>query len=139
MNPMPSPLHLKRVTMLLAVVLGATLLLRAQSEARYDVSMTNVMIAMRDGVKLSTDIYRPARNGTTVDGKFPTLLERTPYGKDRGPSAAEARDFVSRGYVVVVQDVRGRYQSEGRWRPIADDPNDGTDTAAWIGKQPWSD
>ena len=44
-----------------------------------------------------------------------------------------------RGYVVVLQDVRGRYRSEGKWRPIADDPNDGADTTAWIIQQPWSD
>ena len=67
------------------------------------------------------------------------LLERTPYGKDGAAAAAVAQYFVPRGYVVVVQDVRGRYQSEGRWRPIVDDPNDGIDTAAWIGAQSWSD
>jgi len=53
--------------------------------------------------------------------------------------AALANYFVPRGYVVVLQDVRGRYRSEGKWRPIADDPTDGADTTAWIIKQPWSD
>jgi len=118
---------------------AAVTTLHAQGELRYEVAvMKNVMIGMRDGVKLSTDIYRPARNGALIEGRFPVLLERTPYRKDRG-AADVAQYFVPRGYVVVVQDVRGRYQSEGRWRPIVDDPNDGFDTAAWIGAQAWSD
>src|SRR5947209_4366053 len=92
----------------------------------------NVMVAMRDGVKLGTDIYRPA-----ADKRYPVILERTPYNKD---AAAEAAAFlVEHGYAVVAQDVRGRYQSEGRWVPIRDDPNDGFDTAKWIGEQPWCD
>jgi len=101
--------------------------------------MKGVMVAMRDGVKLATDIYRPGANGTAADGKFPALLERTPYGKGGASVNAAAQYYVPRGYVLVVQDVRGRYQSEGRWRPIVDDPKDGSDTAAWIGAQPWSD
>ncbi len=104
----------------------------------YQVSATkDVMIPARDGIKLATDIYRPARDGSPVEGKFPTLLERTPYNKDSGANAAKY--YVPRGYVVVFQDVRGRYKSEGHWRPITDDPNDGFDTAKWIGSQPWSD
>jgi hypothetical protein len=126
----------------LAVLLdpgAAVIPLRAQMETRYQVVATKgVMVAMRDGVKLATDIYRPGANGAAVEGKFPALLERTPYGKERGADAA-AQYYVSRGYVLVRQDVRGRYQSEGRWRPIVDDPNDGSDTAAWIGAQSWSD
>lgn len=104
----------------------------------YQVSATkDVMIPARDGIKLATDVYRPARDGSPVDGKFPTLLERTPYNKNAGANAANY--YVPRGYVVVYQDVRGRYKSEGHWRPIMDDPNDGFDTARWIGSQPWSD
>lgn len=107
------------------------------AEAGYDVAVTkNVMVAMRDGVRLATDIYLPARNGVPVEGKFPVILERTPYTKER--PAASNRVFVAHGYVVVCQDVRGRYASEGRWRPLRDDPNDGFDTAQWIGAQPWS-
>jgi putative CocE/NonD family hydrolase len=110
----------------------------ASAQPRYEVSASkNVMITTRDGIKLATDIYRPARNGVPVESKFPTLLERTPYNKDS--TAATPAYFVPRGYVVVQQDVRGRYKSEGHWRPIADDPNDGFDTAKWIGEQPWSD
>jgi uncharacterized protein len=98
----------------------------------------DVMIAMRDGVKLATDIHRPARQGVPINGKFPVLLMRTPYEKvSRAKSFADF--FVSHGYVVVVQDVRGRYKSEGHWRPLYDDGRDGFDTAQWIGHQPWSD
>ena len=109
----------------------------AQANARDDIAITkDVMVPMRDGIRLGTDIYRPARNGVPVDGKFPILLERTPYNKARGKTTADY--FVPRGYVVVAQDVRGRYKSEGHWVPIRDDPNDGFDTAAWLGAQSWS-
>jgi len=129
--------------------------LRVQAAAPYEVAETkNVMVAVRDGVRLATDVYRPARNGVPVDGKFPVLLLRTPYNKELEAAAPASSDsarrarlaanrsvnyFVPRGYIVVVQDVRGRYKSEGHWRPIRDDPDDGFDTAKWIAAQPWSD
>jgi putative CocE/NonD family hydrolase len=91
-----------------------------------------VMVPMRDGVRLGTDVYLPK-----AEGKFPVLLTRTPYNK--AGSAAAVAPFVAAGYAVVVQDVRGRYQSEGSWVPVRDDPNDGFDTAKWIGAQPWCD
>jgi putative CocE/NonD family hydrolase len=134
-NTMLDPKINRRVFLRLPLLASLPLLLSAQI---YEVSASkDVMITARDGIKLGTDIYRPAQNGSPVEGKFPTLLERTPYNKDGG--AGTANFFVPRGYVVVVQDVRGRYKSEGHWRPIADDPNDGFDTAKWIGEQPWSD
>lgn len=105
----------------------------------YEVLVTpDQMIPMRDGVKLATDIYRPAKNGAPVEGKFPTLLMRTPYNKSDGRESF-AEYFVSHGYVFIVQDVRGRYKSEGHWRPLYDDGHDGFDTTQWIGHQPWSD
>src|SRR4029079_13900549 len=111
------------------------LLAQAQAEPPYDsVVSKNVMIPMRDGVRLATDIYRPARNGVAVDGKFPVLMERTPYDKANVDWLAE---LVKDGYVVVGQDLRGRYHSEGRWRFMPDDVNDAYDTAVWLGKQPW--
>jgi uncharacterized protein len=118
--------------------------LHAQETNPYEVIVSkNVMVSMRDGVKLATDIYLPGRNGRPVEGRFPVLLERTPYNKDtdaRNPDYfAPADYFVPRGYVLVMQDVRGRYKSEGRWQPLRDDPNDGFDTAKWIGEQPWCD
>lgn len=95
------------------------------------------MVAMRDGVKLACDVYRPGLNGCPAEGKFPAILERTPYSKAGVESYAKF--FVEHGYVVIGQDVRGRYKSEGSWRPFRDDGHDGYDTAQWIGRQPWSD
>jgi putative CocE/NonD family hydrolase len=116
------------------------------------VATSDVMAPMRDGVRLATDIYRPARNGRAIGGRFPVILERTPYGKtipsrseinvgDPTPkSRAEvARYFVSRGYVVVYQDCRGRYGSEGAFVKYLADGADGYDTCAWLVAQPWCD
>jgi uncharacterized protein len=86
---------------------------------------------MRDGVKLATDIRRPAPNGVAIEGRRPVILERTPYNKAANLFIVSA--FLQRGYIVVLQDVRCRYLSEGHWRPIRDDPNDGFDTAQWLG------
>ena len=98
----------------------------------------DVMIPARDGIRLATNIYFPSKGGTVAPGKFPVIMERTPYNKNTGGPAL-ANYFVPHGYVVVVQDVRARYGSEGHWRPITDDPNDGYDTAKWLGQQPWFD
>jgi uncharacterized protein len=127
-----------RMTRLLPLLLCACLpAIYAQPEAGYQIAATkNVMVPMRDGVKLATDIYFPARGGAQAEGKFPVVLERTPYNKSAGSVAAA--HLVPHGYIVIFQDVRGRYKSEGRWRPIRDDPNDGFDTAKWIGAQSWS-
>ncbi len=97
---------------------------------------SGVMIAMRDGTPLATDVYRPADGGRPRDGRFPVILTRTPYG--RGGNDAAGRYFASHGYVFVSQDTRGRYDSEGVWRWLNDDGADGVDTAAWIGAQDWS-
>jgi putative CocE/NonD family hydrolase len=105
--------------------------------AEYEVIVrTNVMVAMRDGVKLSTDLYLPAKNGVAVEQKFPVLLTRSPYGN--AGNASPAKFYAARGYVFVSQDTRGRYASEGVWHMITDDGRDGVDCAAWIGKQAWS-
>jgi putative CocE/NonD family hydrolase len=111
---------------------------------------SNVMIRMRDGVRLATDIYRPAENGKPLPGPFPVILERTPYGKTvvsrselslKEPVAKSRADvasfFVARGYVVIYQDCRGRYGSEGEFVKYLSDGNDGYDTCAWIVAQPW--
>lgn len=107
--------------------------------AEFDVLVErDVAIVVRDGTRLAADLYRPARDGKPVDGRFPTLLTRTPYSKGDG-NAAEGKFYAARGYNVVVNDVRGRYASEGTWRLIADDPQDGYDVVEWIAAQPWSD
>src|SRR5208282_6540248 len=79
----------------------------------------DVMVTMRDGVRLATDIYRPARGGAAVPGRFPVLLERTPYDKGPARFAVTARFFAEHGYVVLIQDVRGRGGSEGEWYAFA--------------------
>ena len=125
----------------------------AAEEAAFDVVLTSdVMVRVRDGVRLATDVYRPARGGKPVNGRFPVILERTPYGKtvvsrselslaDPVPkSRAEvAAFFVRRGYVVIYQDCRGRYASEGKFVKYLSDGADGFDTCAWIVRQPWCD
>src|SRR5262245_55475664 len=90
----------------------------------------NIMIRVRDGINLAVDVYHPANDGVLLDGKFPTILARTPYNKDG--TKADAEWFAARGYVAVMNDVRGRYESEGTWRMIVDDPNDGYDVVQWI-------
>ncbi|WP_417386604.1 CocE/NonD family hydrolase [Gimesia sp.] len=96
----------------------------------------NVMVPMRDGVKLATDVYLPVEDGDVLDQKLPTILERRPYNKNGCKSSGMY--YASHGYAFVAQDTRGRYASEGVWHMLTDDGVDGVDTAAWIGKQPWS-
>ena len=97
----------------------------------------DVMIPMRDGMRLAADVSRPSTGGVPEPGRFPVILMRTPYNKaTREPDLVKL--FVPEGYAVVVEDVRGRYGSEGHWHLLRDDPNDGYDTAKWVGSQPWS-
>jgi putative CocE/NonD family hydrolase len=91
----------------------------------------DVTVKMRDGVTLRADIYRPE----SLD-KFPVLLERTPYDKSGG--VAFGLKAAARGYVVVVQDVRGRYASAGDWYPFKNESNDGYDTIEWAAALPYS-
>ncbi|MEX2152294.1 MAG: CocE/NonD family hydrolase [Gemmatimonadaceae bacterium] len=105
--------------------------LSAQSLLRVD---TNVAVPMRDGVVLRADIWRP-----TADGRRPTLVYRTPYGKHQATAAfATARKAVARGYAVVLQDVRGRYASDGEFLPYQQEGKDGYDTIEWAARQAWS-
>ena len=97
----------------------------------------SVMVPMSDGVRLATDVYRPARGGKAAASPLPVILTRTPYGKAGAKSAAEY--FATHGYVFVAQDTRGRYESEGIWHMLTDDGPDGVDCAAWIAGQPWCD
>ena len=87
---------------------------------------------MRDGVTLRADIYRP-----NADGKYPVLLQRTPYNKDG--DVGFGLKAAARGYVVIIQDVRGRYTSEGEWYTFKHEPNDGYDTVEWAAALPYSD
>src|SRR5262245_25573059 len=113
---------------LLAMLAGGA----AAPAARVD---RDVAVPMRDGVVLRADVYRPAR-----EGKFPVLVFRTPYGKH---SAAKSDGVhlkaVDRGYAVVLQDVRGRYASDGIFNPYRQEGADGFDSIEWAAKQPWSE
>ena len=91
----------------------------------------DVRVEMRDGVRLSTNIYRP-----DAKGQFPVLLMRSPYGNG-GAGNREAAYAVTRGYVVVLQDTRGRYESEGLFDAMQPEAEDGYETQQWIAKQPW--
>ena len=83
-----------------------------------------VRMKTSDGVTLRADIYHPVG-----DGKYPVLLQRTPY--DKNNTADFGRTAAARGYLVVVQDVRGRYTSEGEWYPFKHETDDGYDVAVW--------
>src|SRR5579871_609080 len=100
------------------------------SQPKYEVRVETVKMPMRDGVKLGTDIYFPI--GVT---KAPVILTRTPYGKEGG---IRGRFYARRGYVYAIQDVRGRFSSEGQWEALVHEPEDGYDTIEWLARQPWS-
>lgn len=89
---------------------------------------------MRDGVVLRGDLYRPP-----VGERFPVLLLRTYYDNQNSTYVDWAVRFARAGYAVFLQDVRGRYDSDGVWRPYLDEAQDGYDTQEWIGRQPWCD
>lgn len=100
--------------------------------AHYEVSIEkNVPAAMRDGTVLRADVYHPR-----ASGRFPALLQRTPYSKNPARAAQEFSDLASRGFVVVIQDTRGRYMSDGVARPH-DEAQDGFDTIAWVAQLPY--
>lgn len=99
----------------------------------------NVMVPMRDGVKLATDLYRPARGGQPVPEPLPVLLYRTPYNKDEIETALGYNHWFARhGYLCVIQDCRGCYASEGTVNFLFPEAEDGFDTLDWIAQQPWS-
>lgn len=140
---------------LLAGAVGVARLIGVRSEepaGPFEVLLEgNVRVRMRDGVHLATDVYHPARSGKQAAGRFPVILERTPYGRNitstRDITASEpepktraeiAAYYVRHGYVVIFQDCRGRYDSEGEFIKYLREGEDGFDTCAWIRSQPWS-
>ena len=94
----------------------------------------DVAVPMRDGVKLSADVLRPEGKGP-----FPTLVYRTPYNRKHAEENEVVKAALARGYAVVLQDVRGRYGSEGVFVPYVHEGRDGYDTIEWAAAQPWSD
>ena len=120
-----------RSTAVLAAALIATMALSRAQRAREVRLEKNVEARMRDGVILRADVYRP---DTTE--RLPVLLERTPYSKNPGMTNSLFHRLAARGFVVVVQDTRGRYMSDGVARPH-DESEDGYDTIEWVAQLPY--
>ena len=114
---------------------------KAMAEKLYEViTERDVMVEMRDGVRLATDLYFPARGGEPLPGRFPAVFHRTPYDKsDVERTVRYGRFFAQRGYVAVYQDCRGTFQSEGEVNFLLPEAEDGYDALQWIDRQPWSD
>src|SRR5882757_9218357 len=116
------------------VALGAELVAPARTAAAENHEVTvqrNEAAKMRDGVTLRADIYRPK-----AEGKFPVLLVRTPYDK-RNETNFGLRG-AARGFVVIAQDVRGRFESEGEWYTFRHETEDGYDTVEWAAGLPYT-
>ena len=122
----------------LAILCGAWLLGFARAKSGglgSHVVLKDVAVPMRDGVVLRADVWLPK-----VEGRFPTLVYRTPYGKEDAPKEwSTFEKLPARGYSVVIQDVRGRYASDGEFLPYQNEGKDGYDTIEWAARQPWSD
>jgi len=98
---------------------------------------STIPIKMRDGVSLYSDLFIPEGNG-----KYPVLLQRTPYNRTSPFARSMSLDSIAAalsGYVVMVQDCRGRFESEGEFHPFVNEINDGYDTIEWIANQDWCD
>ena len=97
---------------------------------------TMVMMPMRDGVRLATDIYRPK----DAKAKLPVILIKTPYNfnKLEGTQLQWVYEAVSRGYAVAIQNERGRYYSEGKWQLLGNPRTDGYDALTWLADRDWS-
>ena len=123
----------RRVSIALAIGgFALSILPRVAGQERFEVTAErHVAAKMRDGVTLRADIYRPK-----AEGKFPVLLVRTPY--DKTNSMEFGLRAAARGYVVVEQDVRGRFESEGEWYPFKNETQDGYDTVEWAAALPYS-
>jgi hypothetical protein len=96
----------------------------------------DVPATMRDGIALQANVYRP-----DGPGPYPVLLCRTPYGKDFaiGGNGIDVAQATMRGYIVAIQDTRGRFNSEGDWKPMVNEAEDGADSVAWAAALPGSD
>lgn len=127
------------VISLLAMLLPGPLVISASRQVAFAATQQTAqaakpleqMVPMRDGVKLATSIYLPQGNGP-----WPAVLVRTPYGKEL--QATGNTVWTNREYALIVQDTRGRFKSEGEYRPFMTDHIDGYDTIEWIAKQAWS-
>jgi len=116
----------------IALIMGGLAPKRAAATEKYEATVErNVAAKMRDGMTLRADIYRP-----NAEGKFPVLLVRTPYDKTNETNFG--LKGAARGYVVIAQDVRGRFASEGDWYTFKYESQDGYDTVEWAAALPYS-
>jgi putative CocE/NonD family hydrolase len=112
------------------------------SRPDFDARKETVMVPMRDGVKLATDLYFPAVKASAgataakVPEKLPVILVRTPYKKDMDEILGKF--YAHRGYVLAVQDCRGRFGSQGKWEPFVHEGRDGCDAVEWFASRPWA-
>ena len=97
-----------------------------------DPQVLEVMVPMRDGVRLATTVYLPSG-----DGPWPVVLSRTPYSRERS-GAGRSERFVENGLAFAIQDQRGRFGSEGEYTPHENEIEDGYDSVEWAAAQPWS-
>ncbi len=99
----------------------------------------DLMVPMRDGVRLATDVYRPAQGGAPIATRLPLLLHRTAYNKKGRALVEQARALAAHGYVVAVQDDRGTYRSEGVQSKYVGMGRDGYDAIEWLARLPYTD
>ncbi|MGE0133026.1 MAG: CocE/NonD family hydrolase [Blastocatellales bacterium] len=126
---MPNALKEKFLPAGLTLLAALTALINAQEQpVRW---RFNAPMPMRDGVILAANVYLPK-----AEGKYPAILIRTPYGKSGEHD--NALFYAERGYVVVAQDTRGRYDSDGEWYAFRNEAADGFDSIEWAARQPWS-
>jgi len=119
----------RRLVVLVSVVcLGLSWLALASEEIIVEL---DVKVPMRDGIQLSTNIFRPDK-----EGKFPTILMRTPYGNGDANNGG-ASVYAQASYAYVIQDTRGRFESEGVFEPFLNEAQDGYDTQEWVRMRPW--
>ena len=121
-----------RPTVFLALLLLLLPVALYAAEDSTDTRLLDLMVPMRDGVKLATSVYLPAG-----EGPWPVVLSRTPYSRERSGSASN-KNFVDNGFVYVIQDQRGRFGSQGVYTPHENGIEDGFDTVEWVAAQSWS-
>lgn len=127
---------LKRESVLALALLASTGLLAQVTKRTPEsevIQQLGIPVPMRDGIRLAADVYLPR-----AGGRFGTVLLRTPYNRKSG-ALGTYRFFTSHGYAVMIEDVRGRYASQGVFGPTEQEGPDSSDTITWIAEQPWSD